>query len=50
MDAEDIIPTFPTSNLTIGIGLPNALTITRLRSYKMFEEFLIVAINSVGFQ
>jgi hypothetical protein len=28
MHAEDIIPTFSTSNINIGIYLPNALTLT----------------------
>jgi hypothetical protein len=49
MHAEDIIPTFLTSNIYIGICLPKALTLTRLRSYEMFEVLLIVRINkSVG--
>jgi len=49
MHAEDIIPTFLTSNIYIGLCLPKALTLTRLRSYEMFEVLLIVRINkSVG--
>ena len=49
MHAEDIIPTFLKSNIYIGICLPKALTLTRLRSYEMFEVLLIVRINkSVG--
>jgi len=49
MDAKDIIPTFLTSNIDIGICLPKALTLTRLRSYEMFEVLQIVRINeSVG--
>ena len=49
MHAEDIIPTFLKSNIYIGICLPKALTLTRLRSYEMFEVFLIVRINnSIG--
>lgn len=49
MHAEDIIPTFLTSNIYIGVCLPEALTLTRLRSYEMFEVLLIVRINkSVG--
>jgi hypothetical protein len=45
MQEEDIIPTFLTSNINIGIYLPKALTLTRLRSYEMFKVFLIVRIN-----
>jgi len=49
MHAEDIIPTFLTSNIYIGICLPEALTLTRLQSHEMFEVLLIVGINkSVG--
>ena len=49
MHAEDIIPTVLTSNIHIGCCLPKALTLSRLRSYEMFEVFLIVRINkSVG--
>jgi len=49
MHAEDIIPTFLTSNIYIGICLPKALTLTRLRSYELFDGLLIVRINkSVG--
>jgi len=49
MHAEDIIPTFLTSNIYIGICLPKALTLTPLQSYEMFEVLLIVRINkSVG--
>jgi len=51
MHAEDIIPTFLTSNIFIGIWLPKALTLTRLRSHEMFEILLIIRINkSVGLQ
>ena len=51
MYAEDIIPTFLTSNIYIGIWLPKALTLSRLRSYEMFEVLLIVRINkSLGLQ
>jgi len=51
MHAEDIIPTFLTSYIYIGICLPKGLTLTRLRSYKLFEVLLIVRINkSVGLQ
>jgi len=47
--AEDIIPTFLTSNIYIGICLPKALTLTRLRSYEMFKVLLIIRISkSVG--
>jgi len=49
MDAEDIIPTFSTSNIYIGLCLPKALTLIQLRLYEMFEVLLIVRINkSVG--
>jgi len=49
MHAEDIIPTFLKLNIYIGICLPKALTLARLRSYEMFEVLLIVRINkSVG--
>jgi hypothetical protein len=51
MHAEDIIPTFLKSNINIGISLPKALTLTRLRWYEMFEVLLIVRINKlVGLQ
>ena len=51
MHVEDIIPTFLTSNIYIGLCLPEARTLTRLRSYEMFEVLLIVTINkSVGRQ
>jgi hypothetical protein len=45
MYAKDIIPTFLTSNIYIGLCLPKALTLIRLRSYEMFEVLLIVRIN-----
>src|SRR5258705_13321563 len=45
MHAKDIIPTFLTSNIYIGICLPKALNLTRLRSYEMFEVLLIVRIS-----
>ena len=45
MHAEDNIPTFLTSNIYIGRYLPNALTLTRLWSYEMFEVLVIVRIN-----
>jgi len=49
MHAEEIILTFLTSNIYIRLRLRNALTLTQLRSYKMFEVLLIVRINkSVG--
>jgi len=48
--AQAIIPTFSTRNINIGLCLPKALTLTRLRSYEMFEVLFIVRINkSVGF-
>jgi len=49
MHAEDIIPTFLSLNIYTGLCLPKALTLTRLRSYEMFEGLLIVRVNiSVG--
>jgi len=45
MHAEDIIPTFLTSNIYIRICLPKALTLTRLQSYEMFEDLPIVRIT-----
>jgi len=49
MHAHESIPTFLTSNIYIGLLLPKALTLTRLRSYEMFKVLLIVRIkNSVG--
>jgi len=49
MHAEEIIPAFLLSNIYIGLCPPKALTLTRLRSYEMFEVFLIVRFNkSVG--
>jgi len=49
MHAEDILSTVLTSNIYIRMCLPKALTLTRLRSYKMFKVLLIVRINkSVG--
>jgi hypothetical protein len=44
MYGEDIIPTILTSNVYIGICLPKVLTLSRLRSYKMFEVLLIMRI------
>jgi len=49
MHAEDINATFLTSNIYIGLRLHKALTLTRLRSYKMIHVLLIVRIHkSVG--
>ena len=49
MHAQAIVPTFLTSNIYMGLCIPKALTLTRLRSYEMFEVLLIVRINkSVG--
>jgi len=45
MHAEDIIATLLTLNIYIGICLPKALTLTRLRTYEMIEVLLIVRIN-----
>jgi len=45
MHGEETIPTFQRSNIYIGWCLPKALTLTRLRSYKLFEVLLIVRIN-----
>jgi len=51
MQAQAIIHTFLTWNINIGLCLPKALTLTRLRSYDMFEVLIIVRINkSVGLQ
>jgi hypothetical protein len=51
LHAEDIMPTFLTSNIYIGICLAKALTLTQLLWYEMFEVLLIVRINkSVGHQ
>jgi len=47
MHTGDIIPTFLTSNIYIGICLPKALALTRLWSYEMFEVLLIVRINKI---
>jgi hypothetical protein len=47
--ADDIIPTFLTSNIYIGIYLAKALTLTPLWSYEMLEVLPIVSNNkSVG--
>jgi len=46
MHAEDIIPTFLTSNIFIEICFSKALTLTRLRPYEMFKLLLIVSINN----
>jgi hypothetical protein len=46
MHAEDIIPTFLTWNIYIGLCHPKALTLSRLRSYEMFEVLVIVRFNS----
>jgi len=49
MHAQAIVPTFLTLNIYIGLSIPKALTLTRLRSYEMFKVLLIVRINkSVG--
>jgi hypothetical protein len=49
LHADNIITTFLTSNIYIGICLPKAFTLTQLRLYEMFEALLIVRINkSVG--
>jgi hypothetical protein len=49
MHAEDIIPTFLSSNNYIGLCLHKALTLIRLGSYELFEVLLSVRINkSVG--
>jgi hypothetical protein len=45
MHAQAIVPTFLTSNIYIELCIPKALTLTQLRSYKMFEVLLIVRIN-----
>ena len=43
--AEDIIPTFLTSNIYVRICLPKALTLTGLWSYELFEVLPIDRIN-----
>ena len=49
MNAEAIIPSCSTWNISSGLGHPKALTLTQLRSYEMFEVLRIVRINnSVG--
>jgi len=45
MHAQIIIPTFEMSNIYIGLCLPKAHTLTRLRSYEKFKLLLIVRIN-----
>ena len=51
MHEEEIVPAFLTSNIFIGLCLPNARTLTRLRLCEMFKGLLIVRINkSVGLQ
>jgi len=45
MYAQAFIPTFLTWNINIGLCLPKALTLTRLRLYEMFKVLLIVRIN-----
>jgi len=45
MHPEEIIATFQTSNIYIGLCLRKALTLTQLRSYAMFQVLLIVRIN-----
>jgi len=49
--AEDIIPTFFTSNIYNGICLPKAFALPRLGPNEIFKVLLIVSINqSVGLQ
>jgi len=49
MHAQAIVPTFLTTDIYIGLCIPKALTLKRLRSYKMFEVLLIIRIiKSVG--
>jgi len=51
MHEEGIVPAFLTSNIYIGLCLPNALTLTQLWLYELFEILLIVRLNtSVGLQ
>jgi len=51
MHAQAISPTFLTLNVYIGFCLRNALTLSRLRPYNMFEVLSIVRINkSMGLQ
>jgi len=49
MPAEEIIPTFLTSNICIGLCPPETLTLTGVRSYKMFEVLLIRRVNKSMF-
>ena len=49
MHAEEIVPAFLKSNIYIGLCLLKAPTLTRLRSYEMFELSLSIRIDkSVG--
>jgi len=49
MYAEEIIPTFVMLNIYIDLCLPKPITLTRLRSYEMFDVLVNVRINqSVG--
>jgi len=45
MHAQAVVPTFLMSNIYIGRCIPKALTLTRLRSYEMFEVLQIIRIN-----
>jgi len=47
--AEEVIPTFVTSIIDIGLCLPEAVKLSWLRSYKLFQVLPIIRINnSVG--
>jgi hypothetical protein len=51
LQALEIIPTFITLNIYIGLYLPESLVLTWLWSYEMFEVLLIITMNKcVGLQ
>jgi len=47
MHAEEIIPTFSTSNIYIVLCLPKALTLARLRWYKLFRNNTRVGLRGI---
>jgi len=51
MHVEEIVPAFLSWKIYIRLCLAKALTLTQLRSYKMFKVLLIIRIKeSVGFR
>lgn len=48
MNVEEIFPTFVSLNIYIGLRLPEALTVRQLSLYNIFEELLIIRINTCG--